>query len=95
MSVPAKPQLLFFFSATNGRSRRAEGFIAQALQRRRNHNTFVVRKIDVADHPDVAQRFRVEETPTVLVIDGKRVAARCVQPSGSREMEALLRPWLR
>jgi hypothetical protein len=35
-----RPQLLFVYSRTSGSSRRAEGFLAQVLQRRRNHNSF-------------------------------------------------------
>lgn len=43
MNIDAtKPTLIFFSSSTEGRSRRAEGHLAQVLQRRQNHNTFLV-----------------------------------------------------
>jgi hypothetical protein len=35
----SNPGLLFFHSPTEGSSRRVEGFLAQVLQRRRNHET--------------------------------------------------------
>ena len=35
-----KPGLVFFHSQRSGRSRRVEGYLAQVLQRRRNHATF-------------------------------------------------------
>jgi hypothetical protein len=44
---PPKPSLLFFFDARSGRSRRVEGFLAQVLQHRRNHDTFHLYRIDV------------------------------------------------
>ena len=37
-----RPRLVFFYSRQSGRSRRAEGFLAQVLQRRRNFETFDV-----------------------------------------------------
>lgn len=94
-SAGSKPQLLFFYSATSGSSRRAEAFIAQVLQRRRNHDTFAVRRIEVSEHPEIAERFRVIETPTLLLVDDNKVAARLVRPHGCTELEALMRPWLR
>ena len=43
----AKPEvtLAFFFSPRSGRSRRAEGYLAEVLQRRRNHDTFKVVRV--------------------------------------------------
>ncbi len=38
-AVTAKPSLVFFHSASSGRCRRVEGFLAQVLQRRANHDT--------------------------------------------------------
>ena len=51
-SAPPKPALLFFFDPRSGRSRRADGFLAQVLQHRRNHDTFRLYRIDVTKHPD-------------------------------------------
>ena len=38
--VETKPRLVFFHSSVSGACRRAEGFLAQVLQRRRNHVSF-------------------------------------------------------
>lgn len=100
MSTPrateaTKPQLLFFYAPTAGASVRVDGFLAQVLQRRRNHETFRVRRIDVSAHPQLAERFRVKDTPAICVLDGKKVAARAERPRGAAELEKLLRPWLR
>jgi hypothetical protein len=41
------PQLVFFYSPRSGQSRRADGFLAQVLQRRHNHETFTLVRVDV------------------------------------------------
>jgi hypothetical protein len=91
----ARPQLLFFYSPTSGSSRRAEGFLAQVLQRRRNHESFVVHRVDVKDRPDLAERFRIENVPTLIVVDGRRVRARLSAPRGCAEISRTLAPWLK
>ena len=92
---PARPRLVFFYSPTSGRSRRVEGFIAQVLQRRHNHDTFDLTRVSVDSRPDLAERFRVDAVPTILVVDGRKVRGRIVDPRGCRDLEAALRPWLR
>src|SRR4051794_40999668 len=52
-TVSARPQLLFFYSDTSGSSRRVEGFLAQVLQRRRNHQSFELRRIDADRHAEL------------------------------------------
>jgi thioredoxin-like negative regulator of GroEL len=83
-----------FHSRLDGQCRRVEGFLAQVLQRRKNHGTFVVHHIDVAERPDLAARFRIDNVPTLLVIADRRVQGRLSHPRGCREIEALLKPWL-
>jgi hypothetical protein len=90
-----KPRLVFFYSPTSGRCRRGEGFLAQALQRRHNHDTFDLVRVNVETRPDLVDRFRVGELPTLVVVEGRRVAHRIVAPCGCRELERELRPWLR
>jgi thioredoxin-like negative regulator of GroEL len=92
---PAKPMLLFFYSAIDGSSRRAEGFLAQVLQRRRNHDTFQVTRIDAGKRPDLIERFRVELLPSLLVVDDRRVQARLTRPRGCDQIKEILTPWLR
>jgi hypothetical protein len=95
-SATAKPRLLFFLSAADGRSRRIEGYLAQVLQRRRNHDTFVVHKIDVDDRPDLVQRFRIPDgEPALLVVSQRLLRARLDGPRGVKDIAELLGPWLR
>jgi thioredoxin-like negative regulator of GroEL len=88
------PRLVFFHSTLSGHCRRVEGFLAQVLQRRRNHGTFQVVRVAEEERPDLLERFRVEAVPTLVVVEGKAVAARLTQPRGCREIEGFLAPWL-
>ena len=90
----ARPGLVFFYSARSGACRRTEGFLAQVLQRRRNHGTFDLYRVEQAERPDLVERFRVDLLPTLLVVEAKSVAARLEQPRGCREIERFLSPWL-
>lgn len=72
-----------------------EGFIAQVLQRRRNHDTFDLVRVSVDRRPDLAGKFRVEHVPTICVVEGRRLRSRIVAPRGCRDLERALEPWLR
>ncbi len=90
-----KPRLLFFTSSLSGECRRVEGFLAQVLQRRRNHGTFRLLVVEEDDRPDLVSRFSISQVPTLVVLAGKKERVRLERPRGCREIEALLRPWLR
>lgn len=89
-----RPQLVFFYSPLSGRCRRVEGFIAQVLQRRRNHDTFELVRVSVDSRPDLAEKFRIEGVPTICVVEGRRLQLRITAPRGCRELERELEPWL-
>jgi thioredoxin-like negative regulator of GroEL len=90
-----KPQLVYFHSRVSGRARRVEAYLASVLQRRQNHDTFVIQRVIVEDHPNLAEHFQVNGVPTLFVIVSKQVVARIENPRGSLELEEQLRPWLR
>ena len=90
----AQPGLVFFHSSLSGHCRRVEGFLAQVLQRRRNHGTFKLYTVDEDKRPDLVERFNVGTVPTLVVVEGKRVRARLERPRGCREIERFLAPWL-
>jgi thioredoxin-like negative regulator of GroEL len=90
-----RPRLLFFFSPTCGASRRTEGFLAQVLQRRGNHSTFQVVRIDADRHPDLVEGLHVTEVPALLVVSDGKVRARLSTPRGIGQIRELLAPWLR
>ena len=89
-----KPRLVFFHSALSGNCRRVEGFLAQVLQRRRNHETFQLYNVAREERPDLLERFEIAKVPTLVVVEGKSVRARLESPRGCREIERFLGPWL-
>jgi thioredoxin-like negative regulator of GroEL len=89
-----RPQLVFFYSPVSGRCRRVEGFIAQVLQRRRNHDTFDLVRVPVDRRPELAEKFGIEEVPTICVVESRKLRRRIVAPRGCRELEKELEPWL-
>jgi thioredoxin-like negative regulator of GroEL len=90
-----RPRLVFFYSPLSGRCRRVEGFIAQVLQRRRNHETFDLVRVSVERRPDLAEKFRIEDVPTICVVEGRKLKRRIAAPRGCRELEKELDPWLK
>ncbi len=89
-----KPGLVFFHSAVSGRCRRVEGYLAQVLQRRRNHETFKYYAVACEQRPDLLERFGILQMPTLVVVEDKVVRARLEVPRGCREIETFLAPWL-
>ena len=90
-----KPRLVFFHSERSGPSRRVEGFLAQVLQRRGNHDTFRLLRVSTEHRPELAVRFGVDAIPTLVVLDGSRVSGKLTAPRGCEQIETFLAPWLR
>ena len=90
----AKPSLIFFHSSASGRCRRVEGFLAQVLQRRSNHDTFRLLRVDADEQHDLVERFNIKTVPTLVVVADKRAQAWLPNPQGCRDIERFLAPWL-
>lgn len=91
----AKPRLVFFYSKSSGACRRVEGFLAQVLQRRGNHETFRIDRVEATRHPDLHERFGIDDVPTLVVVEDRQVKGRLVAPRGAVAIERFLAPWLR
>jgi thioredoxin-like negative regulator of GroEL len=91
----AAPRLVFFHSSLSGRCRRVEGFIAQVLQRRQNHETFIYLRVPREDYPEMFDRFGIDEVPTLVVVEGNAVRGELEAPKSCREIERFLAPWLK
>ena len=94
-AIAKKPVLVFLTSATSGRSRRAEGFLSQVLQHRRNHETFSIRRIDCDSSPELAGRLGIERPPAILVVEGSELRVRIDQVNNCRQLRQALKPWLK
>ena len=91
-----RPRLVFFYDEQGGRSRRADGFLAQVLQSRGNpHDTFRVVRVSSREHPDLVERFRVADLPTILIVEQQRVARRIEGAKGPRKIHDALEHWLK
>ena len=78
----------------SGQCRRVEGFLAQVLQRRRNHDTFRLYRVAQEKRPDLLERFAIEDLPTLCIVENKVVRAKLERPRGCRDIESFLAPWL-
>jgi len=71
-----------------------DGFVAQVLQRRANHATFALERVEASERPDLHDRFGVDTLPTLIVIRDNRVHGRLANPDGCAAIERFLAPWL-
>jgi hypothetical protein len=71
-----------------------EGFVAQVLQRRRNHDTFKYYKVAHEKRPDLVDKFGIEVIPTLAVVERRQITATLVGPRCCGEIETFLAPWL-
>jgi thioredoxin-like negative regulator of GroEL len=90
-----KPKLVFVYSSRSGASRRVDGYLAQTLQHRHNHDTFQLLRIDVEKQAELAKRFGITKTPALLVISGRRIQAQLADPKGQAPIAKFLSPWLK
>ena len=90
----AQPRLLVFHSRVSGRCRRVDGFLAQVLQRRRNHGTFALEWIEEQERPELHQSFGIDALPTLVVVEDGQIRGRIIDPDGCKSIERFLAPWL-
>ncbi|MHB8470376.1 MAG: thioredoxin family protein [Gaiellaceae bacterium] len=83
-----RPLLVFFTSHTSGPARRMESLLAHVARKERD--TLRVRRVDVDERPDLAERFKIEEIPSLALVKGKRVVARLAGRSTAPKIEDLL-----
>jgi hypothetical protein len=95
VTADGRPGLVFFYSANAGATVQVDGFLAQVLQRRRNHSTFKLYRVEDRERPDLIRRFGIERTPSLAIVEGKSLRGKLTNPRGCREIEAFLAPWLR
>jgi thioredoxin-like negative regulator of GroEL len=80
--------LVFFTSRRSGPARRMESLLAHLARKERDR--LVVKRVDVDDRPDLAERFKVEEIPTLVLVKDKRVVGRIEGRASAPRIERLL-----
>ena len=88
MPAEGRPILIFFTSRRSGPARRMESLLAHIARKERE--TLAVRRVDVDDRPDLAERFCVSEVPALALVKGKRVVATLEGRATAPKIESLL-----
>jgi thioredoxin-like negative regulator of GroEL len=88
LSTDARALLVFFTSRRSGPARRMESLLAHIARKQRDR--LRIRKVDVDERPDIAERFRISEVPSIALVRRKRVVARLEGRSTAPKIEALL-----
>jgi thioredoxin-like negative regulator of GroEL len=86
------PLLAFFTDPRSGPARRMDSLLAHLARRERGR--LRLRRVDVEEHPELAQRLQVEVVPTLLLIKGRRVVGRLEGRASAPRIEQMLEPHL-
>jgi thioredoxin-like negative regulator of GroEL len=74
MTRDDRPLLVFFTSRRSGPARRMESLLAHIARKERAH--LAVKRVDIDEQPEIAERFRVQEIPSLVLVVDRRVVAR-------------------
>ena len=83
-----KPLLVFFTSQRSGPARRMESLLAHIARKERD--SLRVRRVDVDERPDLAEKFQISEVPSLALVRGKRVVARLEGRATAPKIESML-----
>jgi thioredoxin 2 len=92
MAQTAAPTLLFFTTPTSGPARRMESLLAHLARKERDR--LRVSRIDVAASPDWAERFEIDDVPTLVLIKNRRPVARLDGRVSAPQIERMIEPYL-
>jgi thioredoxin-like negative regulator of GroEL len=92
MTPDDRPLLLFFTSRSSGPARRMESLLAHIARKERSR--LRVSKIDVDERPEVAERFRVRQVPSLALVVRKKVVSRIDGRATAPRIESMLEPHL-
>jgi thioredoxin-like negative regulator of GroEL len=88
----ARPLLVFFSHERSGPARRMESLLAHIARKERSR--LRVARVDVEERSDLAERFRVDDVPALVLVQGKRVVARIDGRTSAPRIERMLEPHL-
>jgi thioredoxin 1 len=83
-----KPLLVFFTSERSGPARRMESLLAHLARKERTRVR--VMRVEVEAQPELAEKFRVADVPTLVLVKGKRVVDRLDGRASAPRIEAML-----
>ena len=88
MSEDPRPLLVFFWSERSGPARRMESLLAHLARKERAR--LRVRRVDVDASPELAERFKIEVVPTLVLVKDKQAVARLDGRTSAPRIEAML-----
>ena len=86
------PLLLFFTAQTSGPARRMESLLAHLARKERSR--IRISRIDVNSRPEIAEKLKVTEIPTLVLVKEKRPVARLEGRVSAPQIERMLEPHL-
>jgi thioredoxin-like negative regulator of GroEL len=87
-----KALLVFFWSPRSGPARRMESLLAHLARKERAR--LKVMRVDVELQPELAERFKIVDVPTLVLVKRKRVVDRLDGRVSAPKIEAMLEPHL-
>lgn len=82
------PMLVFFTRGTSGPARRMESLLAHVARKERDR--LRVRRVDADEHPELLERFGVEEVPSLVLVVEQRVVDRIDGRANMPRIEQLI-----
>ena len=92
METTSRPLLIFFTSRRSGPARRMESLLAHIARKERDN--LEVKKVDIDERPDIAERFGIGQVPALALVKDRRVVARLDGRVTTPRIEAMLDPFL-
>ena len=86
------PLLLFFTTARSGPARRMESLLAHLARKERAR--LRISRIDADESPEWADRLKVTEIPTLVLVKDRRPVARLEGRVSAPQIERMLEPYL-
>jgi thioredoxin 2 len=83
-----KPLLVFFTSERSGPARRMESLLAHLARKERTR--VHVMRVDVQMQPELAEKFKVRQVPTLVLVRRKRAVDRLTGRASAPAIEAML-----
>lgn len=83
-----KPLLVFFTSERSGPARRMESLLAHLARKERTRVRIM--RVDVEQQPELAERFKVEVVPTLVLVMRKKVVDRIDGRASAPKVETML-----
>jgi thioredoxin 1 len=83
-----KPLLVFFTSERSGPARRMESLLAHLARKERTRVR--VMRVEVEAQPELAQKFKVTDVPTLVLVKRKKVVDRLDGRASAPKIESML-----